>query len=217
MSSDTLFPAAALSLRAGTVLSLLLVALHPTIGAAPAGEVLTELVKARTFDGLVHGGLIVLMLGFCFGFVGVATALGLRRPPVLIGLIAYAIGILATIGAAMIDGFVAPAFAARVPADQAGVAVDILIFAGAAIQYLTKLGFVGMSLGMLGCSLPLLRRPGLARVTGLMGLVSGGLPAVLILAMDPSLNPHLLILILLMQAGWNFTAAALLVRGPAVA
>jgi hypothetical protein len=209
----TLSRTAGVMLGACTVLSLLMVAMHPTIHAAPAGEVLDQLVKNRTLDGFVHGSLIAIMVGYWFGFAGLAAYLGLNRAPALLGLIAYGVGVIATIGAATIDGFVGPAFAAHVPADQAGIALDILIFASAAIQYLTKLGFVGLSLGMLACSVPLLAIPGLARTTGFLGVVAGGLPAGFILAFDPTLNPHVLIMILLVQAIWNLAAAALLLRG----
>jgi len=211
--NPSLFRAAGMALGASSVLSLLLVAMHPTIHTAPAGEVLDQLIKSRTLDGFVHGSLIALLVGFLFGFTGFAIRLGLSRGPVLLGLIAYGVGVIATIGAAVIDGFVGPAFAAHVPADQATVALDILIFASVAIQDLTKLGFIGLSLGILACSVPLLGDRGLGRTTGWLGLVAGALPAVFILAVDPGLGPHVLIMILLVQAIWNIAAAALLLRG----
>lgn len=211
--NPSLSRAAGLALGISTLLSIVLVALHPTVQMAPAAEILDQLVKARTMDGVVHGALIVMMIAFLFGFTGFAVSVGPGRAPVLLGLIAYGVGILVTIGAAVIDGFVGPAFAANVPTDHAGVALDILIFASAAIQYLTKLGFVGLSIGILGCSVPLLAGSGLARWTGIMGLVAGLLPAGFILVLDPSLGPHLLIMILLVQAIWNLSAAALLLRG----
>jgi len=60
---------------------------------------------------------------------------------------------------------------------------------------------------------PLLGDRGLGRTTGWLGLVAGALPAVFILAVDPGLGPHVLIMILLVQAIWNIAAAALLLRG----
>ncbi len=207
---------AAVALAASTVLSIAIVAVHPTIQGGPPGQILHDLAAAQALDQHVHGALIMLMMSYLFGFAGLAGRLDLRRPAVLAGLIAYAIGTVAMIGAALIDGFIAPAFAARflkASPDEAAVALDVLLFGEIAIQYLSKLGFIGLSAGMLGCSLPLLRGRGLARATGLIGLVSGVLPAGLLIVARIDLEPTSLIMILAAEAVWNLAAAALLLHG----
>ena len=67
-----------------------------------------DLAKSRMMDGLVHGAVIA----FLFGFAGFAARLGLNRAPALAALIAYGIGSLALIGAAIDDGFIVPGFSA---------------------------------------------------------------------------------------------------------
>lgn len=209
--------AAAIALVASTVLSIVAVAAHPTIsGGGGASQILRDMVEARAADEHVHGVVIAVMVGYFFGFAGFAGHLGLHRAPVRVGLVAYGIGGLAMIGAALLDGFITPAFSAQfvgAAPDKADQAVAILTFGWIAIQYLSKLGFIGMSIGMLGCSIPLLGEPGLARLTGVIGLVSGGLPVAFLVLAKADLGPPLLLMILAVQSIWNLAAAALLVRG----
>ena len=209
--------AAAIALVASTVLSIVAVAAHPTIsGGGAASQILRDMVEARAADEHVHGVVIAVMVGYFFGFAGFAVHLGLHCAPVRVGLVAYGIGGLAMIGAALLDGFITPAFSAQfvgAAPDKADQAVAILTFGWIAIQYLSKLGFIGMSIGMLGCSIPLLGEPGLARLTGVIGLVSGGLPVAFLVLAKADLGPPLLLMILAVQSIWNLAAAALLVRG----
>lgn len=206
---------AAIALVASTILSVIAVAAHPSVDAGSASQILADMVKGRAADEHVHAAVIVLMAGYFFGFIGLAARAGLHRASVRLGLIAYGIGALGMIGAAMLDGFITPAFSAEFAGatpEKADLAVAILMFGWTAIQYLTKLGFIGLSLGMLGASLPLLRGHGLARITGLAGLVSGVLPVMFLILAKADLDPRLLIAILAVQAIWNLTAAALLIH-----
>jgi len=62
---------------------------------------------------LVHGAMI-LLLSLAFGCMAWwSIRRGLERPLVLFGLIAYAINLVASIGAATVNGFVVPALAAH--------------------------------------------------------------------------------------------------------
>src|SRR5579859_8192260 len=94
---------AAIALAAATILSIAVVAAHPTITGGAPGQILADMAKSRDQDEHVHGAVILLTGAYCFGFAGLAARLGLRRPAVLAGLIAYGIGALAMIGAALLD------------------------------------------------------------------------------------------------------------------
>ena len=206
---------AAIALAACTILSMIAVAAHPSVDGGSASQILTDMVKGRAADEHVHAAVIVFMAGYFFGFIGLAARAGLHRASVRLGLIAYGIGALGMIGAAMLDGFITPGFSAEFAGatpEKADLAVAILMFGWTAIQYLAKLGFIGMSLGVLGASLPLLRERGLARITGIAGLVSGILPVAFLILAKADLGPKLLIAILAVQAIWNLTAAALLIH-----
>jgi len=207
---------AAVALVACTVLSAIAVAAHPSVDVSSASQLLADMVKGRRADEHVHAAVIIFMAGYFFGFVGFAQRVGLQRTTVRLGLIAYGIGALAMIGAAMLDGFITPGYAAQfagAPPEKAEMAVAILQLAWTMLQYLSVLGFIGMSVGMLGVSLPLLQAGGLARITGIAGLISGVLPVGFLVVAQVNLDPPLLIGILAVQAIWNLTAAAWLVHG----
>jgi hypothetical protein len=207
---------AAIALVAGTLLSMIAVAAHPTVsGGGGASQILIELVKGRAADEHVHAAVILLMGGYLFGFIGFAGRIGLHRTPVRLGLIAYGIGTLGMIGAALNDGFITPALAAAFVGsapEKADVALAVLMYGWTAIQDLSKLGFIGMSLGMLGVSLPLLRERGFPRIVGCTGLISGVLPVAFLILAKADLAPPLLIAILAVQSIWNLAAAALLIH-----
>ena len=133
---------------------------------------------AGGLGGLVHGTMIVLLALMAFGFLHFARRCGLGRPPVLAGLVAYAISLFAHVGAATINGFVVPALAARGPG---AVGHDVLLLAWEANQALARLGVFATGAAFLLWSADLQRAPGgERRLIGLAGMAAGGLPAVLL-------------------------------------
>ncbi|HEV2677240.1 MAG TPA: hypothetical protein VGV37_22120 [Aliidongia sp.] len=206
---------AAIALLACTILSVAAVAVHPTVADGSASQILIDMVRARGADEHVHGAVILLMAGHLFGFLGFAARVGLHRPSVLLGLIAYGIGVLGMIGAALNDGFITPALAAAFVGspEKAELGMAVLTYGWVAIQYLAKLGFVGMSIGMLGASLPLLRARGFARLVAGTGFVSGVLPVAFLVLAKADLAPPLLVAILAVQSLWALAAATWLVLG----
>jgi hypothetical protein len=199
-----------------TILAIVFVAHHPIAAGQDHSEILNDIVRKASIDRLVHGALIGIMGAFLFGFGGFAASLGPNRPLVRLGLIAYAAGCASTVCAALIDGFIAPDIAARfltAPVEDARVAYDFLMISGSAIQYLTKLGLVLLSMGILSWSAALIRSAGPRRWIGLLGLASGGIPAALILIAETTMTPHSLIAVLAMQGIWNLAVAVLLMRG----
>ena len=209
--------ASGLAIGLATILAIAFVTHHPTAAGHDPAEILNDIAQKASADRLVHGALIGIMGAFLFGFSGFAAWLGLDGPLVRLGLIAYAAGCGSTVAAALIDGFIVPDIAALSVAPHHGdvnVAFDFLRIASSAIQYLTKLGLVLMSAGILSWSAALLPAADLRRWIGLLGLFAGGIPALLILAAGTVMNAHSLIAVLAAQGVWNLAVAVLLLNGP---
>ena len=127
---------------------------------------------------LVHGALMVFALTMLAGFARYAQRLGLAGFPVMAGLVAYAVGTIANLLAATINGFVTPALTAG------HVSREILrlcwelnqAFAHGAVYA------VSAAFALWGVEI-LLRGRGRARLFGLAGLAAGAAPAA-ILALD---------------------------------
>ncbi len=180
-----------------TVLILVFVAHHPVATIHDRSDVLQSILQIETMDRLVHGGLIALMLA------------------VLTGLICYLVGCIATIGAALLDGFIIPDLAERFvngSPDDMHAAYGLVVYSGLAIQSLTKLGLILISVGILGWALALLSEQGFARGVGLVGIIAGAVPAALLLVGGMILVPRILLGLLLAQSLWNLCTAGLLLR-----
>ena len=152
----------------GSLLSVLAMAHHPT-RVDPNGLV-----------GIVHGAMIVLMSATAFGFAHFALRRGVARPAILAGLIAYAIGLVADLGAATVNGFAVPALAAH------GAALsgrDVFLLAWELNQALARLGVFATATAFAFWSIDFLRRPGFEpRAIGGLGLIAGLGPAALLWA-----------------------------------
>lgn len=184
--------AAGIALIGAAGLSMLAMAHHPT--SFHAGALL----------GIVHGAMILFAGMLAYGFTHMARRLGFDRPLVLAGLVAYAIGTFASIGAATVNGFAAPALAAD---GAAHAAFDIL---WALNQALAKLGVIaaGMAYGL--WSIALWRR---SKAVALLGLLAGGAPALLLATGWIGMDLHAAIFVYGVQLAWAALAGWLLLRG----
>jgi hypothetical protein len=195
------------------VLTLVAISFHPVVQARAPADVLAGVVALSAADRVVHGTLIALMGALLFSFWVFALRRGIQHETVLAGLIAYAVGVLALLGAALVDGFIIPDVAARyagAPPDAVKSAVPMLVLCGAVIQDLSKLGMVALSLGIALWGSDLLRRG--MQAPGVLG-IAAGLADVALVALGGHLNPHSLLLIVGAQAAWYAVVAALLIRG----
>jgi hypothetical protein len=148
---------------------------------------------------------MILFLGMtAFGFAWFARRRGLDRPAVLAGLVAYAIAAGVTVGAAAINGFAAPALAADGASHDA---IDILWFLN---QALAALGVVATGLAYAFWSLDLWRR---WKLVALLGLLTGGVPALLIMAGLIDMHLHWAMLVYAAQALWAGLIGWLLLSG----
>jgi len=175
---------AALILAAG--LSVLMMAHHPSSAHDAA------------LGQFVHGALIGLIAVTAWGFAHMALRRGLDRPTVLAGLVAYATGVAATIGAATINGFVVTALAAR-----GDIGRDVFLLAWESNQALARLGVVAMGAGFALWSIGWVRQDGWpARALGALGIAAGVVPIVLLLTGTLGMNLAGAILIYAMQSAW---------------
>lgn len=177
-------------------------------------SILQSMVKIRESHQLVHVVAMACIGGLMFGFTVLSQRLGLRRAPVLAGLIAYGAGSMLMLIATLIDGFIstdmAALFATKSPeAVRAGYWM-IQAVAGVGLTDIASLAWVFQAVAAVAWSLALLRDAGLARWVGMVGLVTGALPGVAVVVAGSHMTPTVVVGILLVQAIWNLTAGTYL-------
>lgn len=188
-------------------------------GAMIGAAALSVLVMAHHPDhvdpggivGFVHGAMIALAAVTAFGFAHFALRRGLARPAILAGLLAYAIGLAAGIGAATINGFVVPALAAR-GHDLSGR--DVFLLAWEANQALARLGVFATAAAYALWSLDFLARPGLEpKIIGALGLAAGLVPAGLLASGATDMHVAGAMLAYAAFAAWAVIVGVHLLRG----
>lgn len=207
--------ASGLALASGALLSVLLMAHHPTPRAHGSEGVLQEIVEIGGMARLVHGGMIAVLALQAFGFAGLALDLGIERAPVRLGLVAYVLGALALVGAGLLNGFVAPAVAehyAGAGEADAHAARAMLAFAWAANQTLAGCGVLALSAATLAWSATLVRLPGAWRWIGALGLAVGAVGALAYLTGRLELDVQGFGRFVLGQGAWAVAAGAALAR-----
>jgi hypothetical protein len=184
--------AAGIALIGAAAASMLAMAHHPTS------------LRAGAMIAIVHGAMILFAGMMMFGFTHVARRRGLDRPAVLAGLVAYRIGIFASIGAAVTNGFAAPALAAHGASHDA---FDTLWFLN---QALARLGVVATGAAYALWALDLWRR---WKAVALLGLLAGGVPALLLLGGWIDMHLGWAMLVYPAQVSWAALIGWLLLRG----
>jgi hypothetical protein len=178
-------------------------------------QVVTGIVALAPMDHFMHGSVIAIMGALLFGLCIYSLRRGLQNQTAVGGFIAYALGVGALIGAALIDGFLMPAIASHYVAssvDEIRSVVRLLIFGAIAIQILTKFGLIAMSAGVLTWSIGLLRGPAVLFGTGLIGILSSIAVVLVFVTGGPRITPHVLVVIVVVQAVWYLAVGSLLVR-----
>lgn len=186
--------AAGIVLIAAAAASMLAMAHHPTS------------LHAGAMIGIVHGVMILVVGAMLYGFCHFARRRGLERPAVLAGLAAYGIGAAANVGAATINGFVAPALAGH----GSTLHHDLFAFAWAANQALAGLGVAAVGAAYALWSVDLLRTN---RLLAALGLLAGGLPAVLLVGGWIDMHLQAAIAVYAGQALWAVLVGWLMLRG----
>ena len=222
-SRDARTPSARSARAAGALLivasifELLAMAHHPSVHAHDLATVLVQLQALSAVSAWVHGVLIALMLIVFFALTEFAWQRGITRPAIRAGLIAYAAGVVAMMGAALVDGFVTPRVATLstgVSATDLQVTAQLLKLCMLFNQALARLGAIAMSAAIIAWSLDLLLRAGLERALGVAGMAIGlGCVAALIAGVL-QLDVHGMMLALVLQAAWTIGLGVLLIHHP---
>jgi hypothetical protein len=207
--------AAGALLIAASIFEIVAMAHHPSVRAADAAQAIAQLRAMSAVAAWVHGVLIMLMLVGFFALTEFAWQRGITRPAIRAGLIAYAAGVVAMMGAALVDGFVTP----RVAILGAGLRAADLSITGQLLdlcmlfnQALARLGAVAMSVGITAWSVDLVRGAGTERALGVFGVAIGlGSAGALILG-ALQLDVHGMMLVLLLQVIWTTGVGVLLLR-----
>lgn len=219
--TDTTARIAGLVIILSAIASIVAVALDAGAQGSDALSVLQSMVKIRETHQNVHVVAMACLGGLMFGFTVLAQRLGLRRAPVLAGLIAYGAGSMLMLVATIIDGFISTDTAALFATKTTeGVRVGywmIQTMAGVALTDIARVAWVCQSVAAVAWACALLREGGLARIAGMVGLVSGALPAIAVIAVGQHMTASVVVGILLVQAIWNLTAATYLMRGAKLA
>jgi len=209
---------AALAIGVPSLLSVLLMAHHPSLHTSGMGEAVSALSRMATVNAFVHGGLILMLGTILFGFVEFSGLLGWGCPAVRGGMVAYGAGALFEAGAAIVNGFVVTRLAAGYagqPAEALETLRPILRLCFEANQALAQVGVSATSLGIVAWSLALLRRAGAARAIGSLGLAVGVLPVAGLSSSLLSLNVGGMLAVVVAQTVWNLAVAAWLLGGGA--
>ena len=209
--------AAGALLVGGSILEIVVMAHHPSVHAHDMAAVLVQLQALSAVSAWVHGVLIALMLTVFFALTEFAWQRGITRPAIRAGLIAYAAGVVAMMGAALVDGFVTPRVATLstgVSATDLQVTAQLLKLCMLFNQALARLGAIAMSAAIIAWSLDLLLRAGLERALGVAGMAIGlGCVAALIAGVL-QLDVHGMMLALVLQAAWTIGLGVLLIHHP---
>lgn len=196
--------------------SLIAVAHHPVIEAPETNELLTRIRESAFADRFVHGALILFIVAQLFAFCRFTQRQGVRRAPVLFGLIFYVLGTVAMISAALIDGFLVPKIGeSYLDAAQAttDTGLSLLRFCSIAIQLFTKSGVIAISAAILLWSASLIRTgraPFLAALVGVAAVLS---QVYLLVYRGPTVTAHTVVPIVAAMAVWYFVMGLLLTAG----
>ena len=191
--------------------SLTLLANHPGGTPGSFADLIKDEAAHQVIDGVVHGGFVVTLVALTICFVFLSRLLGLAKPAVVIGLVCFGAGCCALIASMVLDGFATPAIAVRFAGvDDLQPAKTLFILIGTLIRFLMPMGLLLQFVAMLGWSWAMVKRPGLGRAVGLLGLVVGTFFIAAIFAIPTAMAAHVILGGLALQAAWYLAIGALL-------
>ena len=206
--------AAGVLMLASAVISIVFVALDPEVAATTSRAILEGFVANGPLHRAVHAVELACVLGLALGFTSLAARLGTQRPAVRGATIAYLAGSLAMVAAAVTDGFISADVASYYL--RAGHSVDtgreMIHLVYVVVQDFAAVAWLLQSTGVLAMAGTMLREGGLPRIVGVLGLVSGLVPPIAIVATWPVMDGGVVIGVLLAQLVWNVAASAFLMR-----
>ncbi len=205
---------AGIVLLAATLLSILMMAHHPSATTHDPDSLAADIAGSATLSRVVHGVLIALIGAELYAFVVFSGRLAQGRSAARAGFVAYAIGAGAMIGAALISGFVVSSLGVYYAgASDPAPFVDFARLSMTGNQALAKLGVVAMSAAIVLWAVALLHDSKRVRWLAIVGFVTGLAPAIALFAGAVRLDVHGMLLVVLAQAIWNLAVGTALVRG----
>lgn len=158
------------------LLSLLVLAHHPTVAAHDVHEAVHQLAAVAGFAALVHGLLIAAQCGILYALLTWLGSRSLANPLPRAAAIMLIVGTIGVLGAAIIDGFIV-ARVATYPheGDPNLVIMDQLIrYSMSLNQVLIVVGELALSTAFAMLSMDMIRFRGASRWVGTAGLVLAG-------------------------------------------
>jgi hypothetical protein len=172
-----------IAIAAAGLLSILMMAHHPSVSTHAMTDVVSEISTKAPTSKVVHGALIGLVACLIYAFTEFSVRLELRRPLVRGALMAFVMGSAAMIGAALISGFLVSSIAsvyAHARADDLEAMRHLLNLSSLANRTLANFGVVAISGAILLWSIALLLAKQRHLWLGVLGLIAGAAPVVLI-------------------------------------
>ena len=215
MQESAVVPAgrtAGIILAALAVVSLGLLANHPSGAAQSFAEMLKEEAANRVADGVVHGGFMAVLGGELACLAALFTRHAIR-PWASAALVLLGIGAGFLMASMLVDGLLTPAIAARyaeVPEKQEGARVAFVLI-GSLIRFLMPAGLLFQAAGLAVAALGFWSKDALVRAASVLGLAVSVI-TVAGVATTAGMNPHIVIVSMLGFAAWYATtgiAAAL--------
>ncbi|MES2016317.1 MAG: hypothetical protein V4484_07455 [Pseudomonadota bacterium] len=209
---------AGIAIIVSAIASIAAVASDSMASGKDALSIMQSMIALQQSHQLVHIVAMACLGGLMFGYTVLAQQLGLRRTPVLLGLIAYGMGTLLMLIATVVDGFIgtdlAVMFAGKSPeAVKAGYWM-IQAASNVVLIDIARVSWVLQSVAAVCWAIALQGERGYQRAVGVLGLVVGALPALAIVMVGANMTEMVVVGILLLQALWNIAAATVLLRSP---
>lgn len=211
----------ALLLLIAALLEAIFMAMHPTAHAQSIPDLVVEIAQGATYNRAIHGTLMLLSLAIFLGLHGLTDILGPRNLLVRAGLIAYAAGFIALLGAAITNGFVLPGI---IPANAATlIAGDpalaerlrpLMALIRVANESLAQAGVIAISLAVILWSTHMLRAVPAFKLIGASGLIISLLITTALLAGYLPMNFHGFGAFILLQTLWNIAVAIRMLKVP---
>ncbi len=205
----------------GALAMAALMAQHPSLGPhGTTAELLAEATRTAAASEFVHAGMLVAMAALLFGFLGLAQQLGPQRASVRLGVLAYAIGAIASGGAAVLNGFAFPEMAGHFAdrtASEMEVAATVLTYGHFVSHTLAGIGLLAWSAALIAWSAAIVGSGGAWKWIAIFGFVIGAGPAAMFLGGHLRLDVHGFGLFVFGQALWSLAVgiALALAKEPA--
>jgi hypothetical protein len=199
-----------------SLLSVLLMAHHPSVASHDTGAQLAEIAAKAGLSRMVHGGLLALMGAQAFAFVELSVRLGLKRPTVRAAALAYGTGFLAMTGAALISGFFISDLARRFgdgSLDASATFRPLLVASALANRTLARFATVATSIAIVLWSTALRGSSASLQLARALAFFAAVLPTAAIFAGALRLDVPGMRLVSALQAAWTIVIGVRLLRG----